>query len=255
VKLAIFKYIKNLKIMDREIFSKKINHNITEYGFHINVVNQKLTPRYAYSIGLINSCGFELVLAGCMDLLYDDVISIMNNIGNKLLKHDETIDAQFILGQNGLYKLRKIHESWSEIMLLGAKDFFNFDDIPSCQIYPCNDKISFDVPNMDEIFLPNSQPIWSWLTNENNSTFPIDSKVIVNKDILFGAKALEIMRWEENEWEIYSTNSDNLNEHDMRIIPLTTMIGAESTLGRILDLEVGKGLVRKLPSNEWEDWG
>lgn len=241
--------------MNREDFLDHIKDNILKHRFHINVVSQEFTPRFAYTIGLFNKNGYELVLAGNMDLLYDDIIYILNFIGNKLINHEETTGSRFEINIKSMFELRKVDESWTDIMLLGVNDFYNDKSILSYQIHQIGNMTSVDIPNMNCKFKPEDQPIWRWLTCKNDLNIPQNSKVVINKDILYGAKALEIMRWDENEWEIYSMNPENLDEDDMRIIPVSTIIGIDNSLERILELNVGKGLIRDSPNNAWESWG
>ncbi len=241
--------------MNRSILIEKIRSNINSSGFHISAVNQDLTPRFAYTIGLFEILGFELIYAGGMNFLLDDINVIINSIGSSLLSKKNNSKNEFIINKYGLFNLTEVHQSWSKNMLLGAHDYYNVTTIPCFQINPISNNKSLDTPTMNIIYDEKEQTIWSWMTRDFNWNVPKLSKCIINNDILFGAKALEIMRWEEDEWEVFTSNSQTINEEDMRIIPLTTLIGIDITLMRILELEVGKGLIRELPTNEWENWG
>jgi hypothetical protein len=50
-------------MLGREKFLELIASHIKKYGYHITVVKQSELPRFAYSIGLKNIFGFELIFA------------------------------------------------------------------------------------------------------------------------------------------------------------------------------------------------
>ncbi len=57
----------------RKAALEKIQQNISLHGHHIYVVGAGPDPRFAYTIGLSRSLGFELILAGAIFYMLDGV--------------------------------------------------------------------------------------------------------------------------------------------------------------------------------------
>ena len=73
--------------------------------------------------------------------------------------------------------------------------------------------------------------------------------------VLFGKKVTEVMRWEIDDWEAFTQNGTDVNEDDIRIVPIATILGIDNTLLPIVNLQVAKGLWRDSELLEWNDWG
>jgi hypothetical protein len=62
------------------------------------------------------------------------------------------------------------------------------------------------------------------------------------------------MRWEEDEWELFSGPGPDIPKDELRVVPLGTLIASDSSLDRIVKLSVGTGL-RREGMSEWHPWG
>ena len=64
----------------------------------------------------------------------------------------------------------------------------------------------------------------------------------------------EVMRWEEDEWEIFAGAGPDATEDEKRVVPLGILLSADPSLLPAVDLPVGTGLWRDAQS-EWHPWG
>lgn len=69
---------------NREEFKEIIKSNIAKSGHHITIVTGGPDPRYGYTIGLNEKFGFELIIAGAIIFLQDDIYSIINSIVHQI---------------------------------------------------------------------------------------------------------------------------------------------------------------------------
>jgi len=100
----------------------------------IYVIANRTIPRFAYTIGVSESAGSELIVAGAIFYMKDDVIRIINDIAEQLkAQHDRQV---FEVSGQGSFTLRKVHASWTTEMILGAFNYYQKQDIPALQIVP-----------------------------------------------------------------------------------------------------------------------
>ncbi|MDQ1805040.1 hypothetical protein RAH57_13660 [Chryseobacterium sp. CKR4-1] len=59
-------------------------------------------------------------------------------------------------------------------------------------------------------------------------------------------KISEITRWEDNEWEGFTQNVDDVDKDNLRVIPIATLLGIDSSLEPILKLGIEEGLWKKM---------
>ena len=59
-----------------------IRENIARYGLHVYMVIDDITPRFAYTIGLNDSVGVELILAGAVFYMKDEILQIIQAIAS-----------------------------------------------------------------------------------------------------------------------------------------------------------------------------
>lgn len=242
--------------MNKEQFLKEIKGNIDNNSFHITVVKSSEHPRYAYTIGNLERFGFELILAGNENYLYSDVLTIFNEIAPALSDCVDLDKFSIYIPKLGNFKLMPVHDSWNKKMILGVYDYYNINECKSYQILPEQSNQTKDIPDMSKEW--NSQDmIWKWLDDNILWDFniPRNSKVTTEVDVLFGKKITEIMRWEEDEWEGFTRNGEEVDKDDIRIVPIATLIGIDHTLKSIVNLPLEKGLWREDEKSEWNDWG
>ena len=63
------------------------------------------------------------------------------------------------------------------------------------------------------------------------------------------------MRWDLNEWEAFTQNGEDVPEEDVRIVPISVILGIDDSLEPILKLGIEKGFWRDKEIMEWNSWG
>lgn len=234
--------------MTKTEFLEIIKTNIKNNDYHLTLVNGGQNPEYSYSIGLTEKFGFELIIAGGF-ISIEDNESIFRYVYQQL-QSGSTVDSKFILSDNTFY-LNKVDSSWCEKLMLGVYDYYNVDKITAYQIIPENRTL--DTPLISQPIIAND-PIWKWLDSAWNINVPKNSYVITDIDSLKGKTIVELMRWEDHVWEMFSGPGPDFKEEDVRIVPLGTILGIDDTLQRTVNLVIGKGLWRDNKDSEWNDW-
>src|SRR5215467_918026 len=116
----------------------EIRKNIAQSGHHVYAVSGGgADPRFAYTIGVSESIGVELILAGAILYMYDDVGTIINDIAAQLKAQADR--RVFEVTGLGSFSLRKVDSSWAAELMLGAFDYYQKRDIPALQIVPDKD--------------------------------------------------------------------------------------------------------------------
>lgn len=236
--------------MTKKEFLHIIRTNIDEIGYHFTLVNGGQHPDFSYAIGLTEKLGFELIIAGGGFISMEENGLIFNCIVNQL-KSGHPVDSEFFLPNNDTCYLTKVDSSWSKKLMLGVYDYYNVDEITAYQIIP-KDR-TMDIPLMSEPMIPND-PIWKWLDINWDIDAPKNSYVITDIDSLRGKTIVELTRWEEHVWEMFSGPGPDVSENDIRTVPLGTIVGIDSTLEVITNLTVGQGLWRDDKYSSWQDW-
>lgn len=239
----------------RQLALALIRDNIATVGWHMYAVVGPPNPHYAYTIGLSEPLGFELIFPGAYFYRIDDMGSVTGKIATKLKFHSADPYSTFNLGSYGSFSLREAHPSWTSSLMLGALDYYQQTEIQAFQIIPDTAHSTIDVPDMSESWNPDVAPIWRWLRESWNYPVPENSVALTNLAVLHGERITEAMRWEEDEWEIFAGDGSVTLEEDRRVIPLSTLIAADPTLEPILHVTVGHGLWREDEENsEWHPW-
>ena len=76
---------------------------------------------------------------------------------------------------------------------------------------------------------------------------------MTNLEALKGAAVTEAMRWEVDQWELFSGAGPDVKKEDTRVVPLSTLVLYDSTLDLVMKLEEGKGLWRN-EDMMWNKW-
>jgi hypothetical protein len=231
----------------------RIRENIARSGHHVYVVSGGETPRFAYTIGLSESVGAELVLAGAVFYMYDEAVKIINDIAAQLkAQRDREV---FEVDELGSFTLRKAHSSWAAEVMLGAFDYYKKRDIPALQIVPDKVHWTIDVPDMSVPWSASSEPVWQWLEEPWAFPVPKDSTAATNLAALRGARITEVVRWQENEWEMFAGPGSDVTSDDMRVVALGTLVANDKSLGTVMDLTIEEGLWRDADlQSEWHPW-
>jgi uncharacterized protein DUF4262 len=232
----------------------RIRKNIAQSQRHIYVVAGGQTPRFAYTIGVNESVGVELILAGAIFYMKDEAVKILNEIAAQLGSHRNRESFE-IVGM-GSFTLRKVHSSWASEIMLGAFDYYEKLDIPALQIVPNKDHWTIDVPDMSVPWNASTEPIWRWLKEPWTFSVPKDSTAATNLAALRGDRITEAMRWEEDEWEMFAGPGPDVTEKEMRVVALGTLVAADESLVPVMNLAIEEGLWRDPdPHSEWHPWG
>lgn len=230
-------------------FLEIIRKNIEKYGYHFTLVNGGQNPNYSYSIGLSEKLGFELIIAGGFKSIKEN--ESMFELVYQKLQCGSTVHSQFSLSNNDIFYLGTVDSSWCEKLMLGVFDYYKVDRITAYQIIPINKTL--DIPLMSDSGILNG-PIWKWLHVDWNIDAPENSYVITDLDALEGKTITEVAKWEDHVWEMFSGPRPDVEEEDIRIVPLGTFLGIDDTLKPILNLVVGQGLWRDNKDSDWQDW-
>ena len=83
---------------------------------------------------------------------------------------------------------------------------------------------------------------------------PKASTSVTNLACLKGKKVTEGMRWEHDEWELFHGAMPEIKKSDIRIVPMGTMLAIDPSLERVAQVEIGTGLWRENPRDEWHEW-
>jgi hypothetical protein len=204
---------------------------------------------------LRESIGSELILAGAIFYMKDEVVKIVNFIADRLRLEGGVQEAKSCsVGSLGLFGLRKAHPSWTSKLLLGAFDYYGTDEIPVLQIFPDEAHWTVDVPDMGKPFESSSAPAWRWLYEPWTYPVPEDSVAATNLAALRGERVTEAVRWEEDEWEISAGPAPDVPKDEMRVVPLGTLIAADPSLSRVVNFALEEGIWRDSDS-DWQPWG
>lgn len=232
----------------------RIRSNIDRYGFHLYVVTGGKAPRYAYTVGLFQKFGVELIFAGGYYFSLDEVRVIFRSAVAELLKENIPRVDGFESADFGYFSLKAVDSSWSELMLLGAFDLYKNNQIVGVQIVPSKKFWTIDIPDMTKGWKESSGVIWKSLGSADPDNGPSPLRAVTNLAALQGGKITEAARWEEDEWELFSGNGPDVLPEDVRVVPLSILISIDPTLMEIAGLDVGQARWRNLSETEWRIW-
>lgn len=230
-----------------------IRENITKDGFHTYVVTGDGCPHFGYTIGLKESLGAELILAGAYFYRLDDVSKVIRSVKGALSSPIswDTIHAH--TESWGAFSFRQVHASWATELLLGAFDYYREKSIEAFQIVPDAAHWTIDVPDLSQPWSPALAQGWRWLKEQWNYPVPKDSVALTDLNALRGATLTDVMRWEEDQWGIFSGAGSDAPDSERRVVPLGVLLAADESLLPAVDLPVGTGFWRDAGS-EWRRW-
>ena len=231
-----------------------IRRNIAQHGLHVYVVQGPPLPRFAYTIGLRDSVGVELILPGAIFYIKDEVVKIINSIADRLRTQGCVRQGEsFSVDSLGSFTLRNADLSWTSKLLLGALDYYGVAEIAALQVVPDKAHWTVDVPDMDRPWGGPSATAWRWL--DEPWTYPVPEKSVAatNLAALRGERVTEAVRWEEDEWEISAGPAPDVPKDEMRVVPLGTLIAADTSLSRVVNLALEEGIWRDADS-DWQPW-
>jgi len=231
----------------------EIREHIAEYGFYTYVVTGGGKPHFGYTIGLTESLGAELILPGTYFYRLDEVSKVIESIIGKLSPPVAWDTVSVDADSWGSFSFRHVHMSWATALMLGAFDYYRGKSIEAYQIVPDEGHWTIDVPDFSQPWSPTSAPGWRWLKEEWKYPVPRDSMALTDLTVLRGGRIAEVMRWEEDQWEIFS--GPDIPESERRAIPLSVLLDADESLLPAVDLRVETGFWRDKEETEWHPWG
>lgn len=240
---------------DKNDFLKLVHSNIEEYGFHITIVQSAAEPRYAYTIGLSPKFNHELIFAGGAVFMADDLYKIFNQAVERNLSEGKMSKDEIQIDSLGSFSLKPVDTSWSKKLLLGAFDFYSSDNIGALQILPDSEHHTLDIPDMSRKWSVDSEPIWQWLERKWNYKVSSNATVITNIDALKGEPITEIVRTEDDSWEMFAGAGPDIDDKDVRVVPLGTVLGIDESVKAALKIRIDKGLWRESDASKWNNWG
>jgi len=89
-------------------------------------------------------------------------------------------------------------------MLLGVFDYYRRADVQAYQIMPDSNHFTNDIPDMSKEWSVSTEHVWQWLNRKWSYNIPESSTVIINLYALQGESITELMRWEQDEWEMFA---------------------------------------------------
>jgi len=228
-----------------------IAENIKKYGYHIYVITGNSTPRYVYTIGLLNILGCELIIPGCSNFELNDIKNIIDTAAHIAQNIDVFNEAEFEIENYGKFKLTEVHFSWEKRLVDGAYDFFGKNKIALFQIVPVRKKLTIDTPDMHLEWVEDAFPAWRWLDGSCELLLPKQAHAITNLLVLYGEDITEVNRWEVDQWELFSGAAKDVLKDDARILPLRVLLSIDKTLSDVISLKIGGGLWRENKSAKW----
>lgn len=232
-----------------------IQLNIAKFGCHIYLVSGNgPNPRYAYTIGVSQIIGAELILAGASFYSAEDVFQIINEIAAKLSIQRSWYQLSFEVGSLGVFSLHEADSTWTTNLMLGALDFYNTKEIPALQIVPKQEYWTIDIPDLTKSWSAVAEPVWQWLSKPWKYQVSEKSIAVTNLEALRGERITEAVRWEEDNWELFAGAGPDVPQADIRPIPLGTLLAIDQSLISVLNLEIGQGLWRDSSELGWHPW-
>lgn len=232
----------------------RIRSSISSAGHHVTLVQGGRMPRFAYTVGLSESGGPEVVIAGTTSLTGRAVKRVLDEAVETFRTGSLTVGSGFDVADIGSFRTGTVDASWAERMLLGAFDYYGRDDVPALQLVPEESIRTIDVPDLSEPWDPAREPVWRWLYESWDFDVSPGSVAVTNLDALCGSPISEAARWEESEWEMFAGAGPDVPREDTRVVPLATLLGYDESLGPVMRLEVGRA-IRRVPPGPWEPWG
>ena len=229
-----------------------IQRNITEFGYHTYLISGGPTPRFAYTIGLSDTVGSEIVLAGAALFSAKQVKQIVDTLAALVRRGDTPSDAA--VGSLGRFRIAEVCEQWARPMMLGAYGFFGDREPQFWQAVPDENHSTIDVPHMARPWTGDSNGAWRWQFEEWPFSVSRKSTAMTNLAALRGSRVTEVARWEEDQWELFAGPSTEIKDDEARAVALGTLLGADKTLEVAVELPVGGAVWRDEDGGPWHAW-
>lgn len=231
-----------------------IESNIDSHGYQLTIVSGSSVPRYAYTVGLFESIGFELVMAGGYFFSISDLEVIFEKLITHIQSDSEARSNPIAVDDLGIFSFRKVHSSWVGKFLYGIVEFYGAEDVSVVQILPDQLHHTLEIPQM-ELNCSVARNIWEYEQDQPRNSNALNPMVATTIQVLQGEPILEVTRWEPDYLEMWQCPPDDLIRDDIRIIPFLILVKIDPTIEDALRIEVGKGLWRDRREGVWHNWG
>lgn len=230
-----------------------IRRNIDDFGHHVNLVSQGVVPRNAYTIGLNSKLGFDFTIAGSSVFIQDQIFEIIESFVYISNYSPIEIGRAVEIDNYGKFLTRICDSSWVELICNGAVAIYGS---PTCflQIFPEGDNLTIDVPDLSQVWDAKKQPVWQWLKRPWHYRVPAASTATTNIAALRGSRITEAARWAEDEWEMFAGAGPDIPDEDIRIIPLSTLLGHDPSIADVMEVKIGEGIWRDKGEQSWHKW-
>lgn len=137
---------------------KEIRKHIAQHGSHTYVVTGGGYPHFGYTIGLTESLGAELILAGSYFYRLDDVSKVIESVKGPLSPPVDWNTTRAETESWGTFSFRKADTSWATALMLGAFDYYSGKSVEAYQIVPDEAHWTIDVPDLSQPWSPTHTP-------------------------------------------------------------------------------------------------
>lgn len=232
-----------------------IKSNIEKSGWHIYVVSgNSPLPRFAYTIGVSEKIGVEVIFAGALFFSLSEVVEIINKVSFHLVSNRRLDGADVFFDSLGSFSIRRVHPSWSSQLMIGGADYYKNDALCAVQIVPDNKHWTLDIPNLEMPWNSKEEPVWQWLREPWTYDVPSESTAVTNLAALRGSRITEAARWEDSQWELFSGCGPEVSKEEIRVVSLGTLLALDRTLEAVTRLDVGRALWRDFDYEDWQKW-
>lgn len=223
-----------------------ISDNIRRSGYHVVVVSGGATPRWAYTIGLSETKGRELLFAGGVSCLKDEMLELISAVAKSAVDLDACLGATEVPPL--LVDVVRVDPTWSDRLMIGVKGYYGAPRL-ALQVVPRQAR-TIDTPWTDVPYGIDSAGPFRWLEGDWPYPVPRGSEVMVDVGVTTGAAVTEVGRWEEDYWEMFSVPREEIDKSKARLLPLGVLLATDPTLAAVTELAVGESAIRE-PGEPW----
>lgn len=185
--------------------------------------------------------------------MYKEVARIIKGVADQLSSNSIGVGSSCMVDPFGGFTLRQCDSSWTDLLMLGATDYYQKAHVSGLQIFPDESHTTIDVPDMSVPWSPGSAPVWQWMKEAWTYSVPRSSHAITDLNALRGSRITEACRWEEDYWELFAGAGPDIPKEQTRIVGLGTLLATDPSLAAVLELKIGSGIWRE-DDSEWRVW-
>lgn len=224
-----------------------IRSNIAQHGHHITLVSGGQSPRFAYTIGLGERRGFELILAGGYAFTTGEVAAVLNDVARNPEARD---GASVTVGGITPFALGRTDPAWAKRLALGIVDVLGHE-VPVLQVLPVGLDSTLEVPDLSRPGDPAGA--WRWYDAPWPFDVPETAYATTDLGVLQGRPVTAAIRWDTEHWQLLSGQDDEVADTDLRTVPLGVLLGIDPGLEVVVTLAPRTGLLRE-PGGAWVPW-